>query len=85
MYLIKIINQDKHLKTNAVAYNMIINTAWQSELHYLIFKALIGVHYRNLQARVHEQETRNLTPARVGSSEVIVVRYCSKLQFWSSE
>ena len=49
------------------------------EYYYLIIKdySTVGVHYRDLQARVHEEETRNLTlheaqPSAVLNFELIV-------------
>ena len=42
-------------------------------LFKLIFKgySTLGVHYRDLQARVHEQETRNLTLHEAQPSAVL--------------
>ncbi len=45
----------------------VINAQWLHAKFGLLKDHLstLGVHYRDLQARVHEQETRNLTLCRV--------------------
>ena len=46
----------------------------------LIFKdySTLGVHYRDLQARVHEQETRNLTLHEAQPSAVLNFEFLVK-------
>ena len=62
------------MQCNAIQYNTIQYLRITALLEYnTILKdySTLGVHYRDLQARVHEQETRNLTLHEAQPSAVL--------------